>query len=259
LVFDESNSRLIGLVGLSDPVYALGSRDGWIGWDAAVKREGLRKVMDAFVLGAVPPYNQLLAGKLMALLVTSAEVQRAYGERYAGAPGRISGSRNESPLALVTTTSALGRSSVYNRLRIDGRTVAKSVGYTTGSGDFQFANGLYDSLAAYAHLHCAATAKHVKWGTGFRNRREVVKKALIHLGLGEALLYHGVRREVFVFPMGANTREALLGESDLEPFGRSAEELADYWRTRWLLPRAARTPGFGEFERDSWRLWPRET
>jgi Domain of unknown function (DUF4338) len=255
LVFDEANGRLMGLLGLSDPVYALGSRDAWIGWDAEAKRERLRRVMDAFVLGAVAPYNQLLAGKLMALLVTSAEVQQAYGDRYSGTTGRISGSANHSPLALVTTTSALGRSSIYNRLRLDSRSVAHSVGYTTGSGDFQFANGLYDSLVAYARIHCSATAKHEKWGTGFRNRREVVKKTLTHLGLGEALLYHGVRREVFVFPMGTNARDALVYGSDLEPFGESADELSDYWKARWLIPRAERTPQFREFSRDSWRLW----
>ena len=91
LVTDRTNGKVMGLIGLSDPVYALGSRDAWIGWDQSAKREGLRQVMDAFVLGAVPPYSTLLAGKLVAMLSTCREVQEAYRNRYANAQGRISG------------------------------------------------------------------------------------------------------------------------------------------------------------------------
>jgi hypothetical protein len=255
LITDGSNGKVMGLIGLSDPVYALGCRDAWIGWGGATKRDGLRQVMDAFVLGAVPPYNSLLAGKLIAMLVTSHEVQEAYLDRYAEAQGRISGRAHGRPLALVTTTSALGRSSVYNRLRFGDRSVATSVGFTSGSGDFQFANGLYDSLTAYARIHCVPTAKHDKWGKGFRNRREVVKKALTHLGLGDALLYHGVRREVFVFPLGENSRAVLRGQESLQAYDVPAVDFSRFWATRWLEPRAERCPEYRDFRRESWQLW----
>jgi hypothetical protein len=211
--------------------------------------------MDAFVLGAVPPYNELLAGKLVAMLTTSAEVQATYRERYCGIASVITGRDRNEPLAMVTTTSALGRSSVYNRLRMGERQVAISVGFTIGSGDFQFANGLYDDLTAYARLHCTPTAKHSKWGTGFRNRREVVKKALQHLGLGEALLYHGIQREVFVFPMGANTAAALTHGERLLPYVETVAGITDFWKERWMAARAVRHDGYKSFRRESWRLW----
>lgn len=255
LVTDESNGKLMGIIGLADPVYALGSRDRWIGWDAEGKRGRLQRVMDAFVLGAVPPYTTLLGGKLIALLATCSEVQECYAETYGGRPGRISECAHTEPLTMVTTTSALGRSSMYNRLRFGDRQVAVSVGFTSGSGDFQFANGLYDGLSAYANIHCVPTAKHERWGSGFRNRREVVKKALTHLGLSDALLYHGVRREVFVFPLAANARESLASGERARLHGTPAESLANHWKQRWLLPRAERTPEYREFQRDSWRLW----
>ena len=38
----------------------------------------LRNVMDAFVLGAVPPYRELLCGKLVAMLAASDEVRDAF-------------------------------------------------------------------------------------------------------------------------------------------------------------------------------------
>ena len=44
---------------------------------------------------------------------------------------------------LITTTSALGRSSIYNRLRFDGRHVFKSIGYTQGFGHFHFSDELF--------------------------------------------------------------------------------------------------------------------
>lgn len=255
LVVDDGHEKLMGIIGLSDPVFNLSARDNWVGWDSTARRQRLHQVMDAFVLGAIPPYNQLLAGKLVAMLTTSADIQDAYRERYCGVSSVITGRSRHEPLAMVTTVSALGRSSVYNRLRMGERRVATSVGFTRGSGDFQFANGLYDSLTAYAKRHCEPTAKNNKWGTGFRNRREVVKKALQHLGLGEALLYHGVKREVFVFPIGENTRAVLAHGEKLRPHSESAADIADFWKERWMAPRAVRHMGYKSFQRESWRLW----
>ena len=64
LVVDESNNKLVGLIGLGDPVYNLRPRDDWVGWSRSDRRERLAHVMDAFVLGAVPPYSFLLCGKI---------------------------------------------------------------------------------------------------------------------------------------------------------------------------------------------------
>ncbi len=58
LIFDDSNGKLIGLFGLGDPVYAIKARDEWIGWDSKAKAARLYHVMDAYVLGAVPPYSR---------------------------------------------------------------------------------------------------------------------------------------------------------------------------------------------------------
>lgn len=60
VVYDEANGKLVGLFGLGDPVYSLGPRDRWIGWDATQKKARLQCVMDLFILGAVPRIPQLL-------------------------------------------------------------------------------------------------------------------------------------------------------------------------------------------------------
>ncbi len=256
IVYDEANGKLIGLFGLSDPVFNLGPRDRWIGWDKATKSVRLQCLMDLFVLGAVPPYSQLLCGKLIALLATSREVQDAFHRKYHGSHAYISGRPLTARLALLTTTSALGRSSLYNRLNFSGRPLYQSLGYTRGSGEFHFCNGFYRDLRELADLKCKATAKDERWGTGFRNRRELLRKALPLLGLSRELVYHGVQREIFAVPLAHNTIEFLRGEHQrLYCYRHGIDELFGWFRERWLLPRAARDGRYRQFKAESYRLW----
>lgn len=256
LVEDAHNGKLIGLIGLCDPVFSVAARDAWIGWDRNAKKARLRNVMEAFILGAVPPYSMLLCGKLVAMLCASDEVRRAFQRKYGRGESIISGSAADGRLALITTTSALGRSSIYNRLRYHDRLLMMSVGYTSGWGEFQFSNGVYSQLRDYAERYCNKTAKHKSWGTGFRNRREVVRRVLAHIGLSVNLMNHGIRRELFVMPLAKNTREFLRGEHQrLLWFHRPAEELAAFFLKRWLIPRAERYTQFRLFCADSYRLW----
>ena len=256
VIYDESNDKLIGIFGLGDPVFGLGPRDHWIGWDTEAKKKRLQCVMDLFVLGAVPPYSRLLCGKLVALLATSLPVQEAFRGRYGGRRSYIGRRVLDSRLALLTSTSALGRSSLYNRLRYRGHHVFQSVGFTLGSGDFHFSNGFYDDLRDFALKHCNPTAKHPSWGDGFRNRRELVRKTLPLLGLSRELIYHGVKREVFVASLAANTTSFLCGgDLNLQSYGYAADDLFGWFRERWLLPRAARDKSYQSFDPNTYRLW----
>jgi hypothetical protein len=256
LVFDESNGKLIGLFGLGDPVYAMRARDEWIGWSSDMKALNLYHVMDAYVLGAVPPYSDLLCGKLVAMLVLSNEVRAAFRKRYAGRRSLIRKKKHLPYLALVTTTSALGRSSVYNRIRINGFTYWTSLGFTQGSGEFHFSNGVYASLRDFVEQHCKPTAKTAAWGTGFRNKREVIRKCLSEVGLSDRLIYHGIQREIYGAPLGRNALRFLRGEVMRPAFyDWPAQDLAISFKERWLLSRAERKPDFKTFDRETFRLW----
>ena len=257
LVIDEHNEKLIGVLGLGDPIFNLGMRDLWIGWTNEDRRERLHQVMDAFVLGAVPPYSSLLFGKLVALLAASNQVREAFHRKYAGRSSVIRGRPLSSQLVAITTTSAMGRSSIYNRLKFRDRTVFQSVGFTQGSGEFHFANGLYAALSDFADRHCDATAKHSLWGTGFRNRREIVKKSLPKLGLSSEWLYHGVEREIFMIPLAENTRQILRGEESQPVWhDQSADDLYEWFRERWLVRRVQWDQRYLGFDADSYRIWP---
>ena len=74
--------------------------------------------MDAYVLGSVPPYNRLLGGKFIALSTISQEVREDFSNKYRGLETIIDRGKKQASLVLVTTTSALGKSSVYNRVSL---------------------------------------------------------------------------------------------------------------------------------------------
>lgn len=256
LVIDKQNEKVMGAFGLGDPVFNLGARDTAVGWTRDAKQARLHNVMEAFLVGAVPPYSYLLAGKLVAMLMASNEVRRAFQRKYSNNSSIISERRLDGRLVLVTTISALGRSSIYNRISYQGRKLIESVGYTQGYGDFHFANGLYTAIRDHAQRYCAPTARAASWGNGFRNRREVIKKCLVDLDLPSDWVHHGIKREVFHMPLGDKSLEYLQG-STRQPrfFDFPATSLADYWRERWAIPRSLRNRDFSMFLRSGYRLW----
>lgn len=265
LVTDAHNGKLIGLIGLGDGVFSLKARDEWIGWDWKRRRTALRRIMHAHVLGAVPPYSNVLGGKLVALLTASVTVRETFASRYAGRETMISGVRQDGQLALITTTGALGRSSVYNRLRYrrtpeeTGRLVFERVGFAQGTAQAHFDDDLYAMLKTYAVNNCTLSVKHASWGEGFRSRREVIDKALARLGLNPRALGYGVAREVWCAPLGANAAAFLRGDaSELETYEDTAEELAAFWRDRWLLARAEKDHRYRSFSPETWQLWQHE-
>lgn len=257
LVLDASNDKLIGIIGLGDPVFALAARDRWIGWTATARAERLKHVMDAFVLGAVPPYNALLAGKLVAALVASEEVNDAYERKYGGTQSLISSTKHGCDLAMVTTMSALGRSSIYNRLKYGDRVVFEKLGFTEGSGEFHLSNGVYAQLKAYANRHHPNEgSKREEWGSGWRSRRDVLKRVLPDLGYGQRLLYHGIQREIFGVRTGDGCLSFLRGDQgSFSHEGPPAHELAAWYRSRWMLGRTTSRPEYLAHTRDALKVW----
>lgn len=254
LVEDEYNGKIIGIIGLGDPVYALKDRDNFIGWTNEVKMRKLKHIMDAFVLGAIPPYNMILGGKLVASLISSREVFRDFKKKYSGKKSLIREDVFDGNLAGITTSSALGKSSVYDRLRIPEGSKFYHVGWTSGSGDFQFLNGYYDDLINLVKQQ-NYTGKNKKWGSGIRSRRAVIKKSLAILGISSKLMYHGIQRELFFIPQGKNWKNFLCDKTNhLKPFNLPIEEISKYIKSRWMIPRAERDKTYNNFKSESYSL-----
>jgi hypothetical protein len=251
LVWDDSNGKLIGLLGLGDPVFNLRVRDEWIGWSLAQRKRRLVDVLDAFVLGALPPYNMLLGGKLVASLIRSVEVKKAFADRYTDARGVISGKRKRPHLSLVTTTSALGRSSIYNRLALQGEPIFTSIGYTSGWGHFHIPETLFAEIRQYLEARGDEYAGNHRFGDGPNWKLRAVRKALTLVGLDGDLLQHGIAREVFVCPLASNAKRVLKGQVTRPDFRglSTVPEIGEMVKERWMVPRASRCPEYRCWQR----------
>jgi hypothetical protein len=251
LVRDRQNGRLIGLFALGDPVFNLSARDNWVGWTHEDRCERLVHVMDAYVVGAVPPYSQVIGGKLVAALMASTEVQRAYERKYLGREAVISKKENRARLVLLTTTSALGRSSIYNRLSIPGGPRFLRIGTTKGFGHFHLSGGVFDLLRGYLEATGHPYASGHRFGMGPNWRIRVARTALEKIGIdGNSILKHGVQREVYAIPLARNWREILLGShKNVRSAVLPASEIASFCLDRWIVPRTTRDMRYKKFAR----------
>lgn len=212
--------------------------------------------MDAYVVGAVPPYNQLLGGKLVAALIGSEEVSRAFSERYGQSTGIISQQQKAARLALVTITSALGRSSLYNRLRLrdsQGNLLVnlERIGETRGYGHFQLSNSLFERIRQLLADENHPYANGHQFGQGPNWRFRVLRVGLKRLGLDEELIKHGIHREVFAMPMAPDFKDFLCGRiGDINLQRPSAESISAAAVQRWIIPRAARNSDYRVFQRE---------
>lgn len=252
LVWDDAHQRLIGLFALGDAVFNLRARDVFIGWDHHRRGEALVNLMDAYALGAVPPYNMLLGGKLVASLIRTKEVVKTFEIKYHDSIGVISGERKHAQLVAVTTTSALGRSSIYNRLRIGDQRIFDSIGSTSGWGHFHISDELFEHLRDYLRTRGDAYADAHQFGQGPNYRLRLVRRALGLLGLDPDLARHGLTREVFFCSLASNALQLLRGEHKKARYTLlpCVDEIGSAALARWVVPRAERMPEFRQWQRD---------
>lgn len=251
VIWDTHNSKLLGVLAIGDPVFNLSVRDAFFGWDANDRRERLVNVMDAYVLGALPPYNSLLAGKMVACLLRSREVYNEFMRTYGNTTGIISGKAKNPRLLAVTTSSSMGRSSVYNRLKLGGVRYLDPIGYTRGWGHFHISDDLFLELRDYLRSTGHEYADQHRFGQGPNWRLRTTRAALKALGVREDLLRHGVQREVFVCKLASNAATILCtgkGRPDLSTL-LSAHQVANLALDRWILPRAQRRPEYRTWDR----------
>lgn len=253
LIMDKSNGKLIGIIGLTDPIIGLGVRDKWIGWDREQKEKMLWHVLDAYAFGAVPPYNKLLGGKLVATLATSDKVRNDFRRKYKENCSIISGISRKPELVLLTTTGAYGKSSILDRLRVQDRPLWEDVGFTEGWGLFHLNNGIATRIQAYLREINHPILKTYEFGNGPNWKMRVIKQSMKELGIdSEKYCKHGVKRGFYAAPLAKNFREFLNGEVKRPKYYKQSEkELFEYFKTRYLLPRAERVT--------DWKDWNHKT
>jgi hypothetical protein len=249
LVWDQQNGKLIGLIAIGDPVFNLSARDNLIGWDVRERGARLVNIMDAYVLGALPPYNTLLGGKLVASLLRSRDIYDDFAKLYGSTTGIISHEKKKARLLAITTSSSLGRSSVYNRLRLGDTQYMEPIGYTGGWGHFHIPDKLFTELRSYLRDAGHGYADLHRFGNGPNWRLRTTRAALHALGFRDDMLKHGIRREVFLSWLANNGADILKtgkGKPDISSL-LTAPEVANLAIERWIIPRAERRPEYSEW------------
>jgi hypothetical protein len=251
LVWDDHAGKLAGLLALGDPVFNLRARDAHIGWSATDRQTRLVSLLDGYVVGAVPPYNLILGGKLVACLMRTRDIVEQFRVRYARTEGIISGEEKNAHLVAVTTTSALGRSSIYNRLKLDGQPYLSSIGYTTGYGHFHFPHSLFEDMRSYLRHRKEPYAGNHKYGNGPNWKFRAIRRTLQLLDMDPDLVKHGLTREVFLCGLADNALDILSGKRKRPKYSslRSVDEVAELALARWVRPRAARDRSYEQFRR----------
>lgn len=246
LVWDDYHGKLMGLFALGDAVFNLRARDDFIGWDHHRRMDAMVNLMDAYALGAVPPYNMLLGGKLIASLIRSQDVVDIFQAKYHDSVGVISRKSKHAKLVAVTTTSALGRSSLYNRLKLNGQPIFHPIGSTSGWGHFHVSDELFNELREYLRSVGHHYADSHGYGQGPNYRLRLIRKAFGLLGLDPDMAKHGLVREVFFCSLATNSLQFLRGDHKHVKYDNlpTAAQMGEAAKVRWVIPRAKRMPEF---------------
>ncbi len=237
---------------------ALSSETGQQALRTALKEIKKRRVgagmMNIQVCGAIPPYNHILGGKLVAMALTGPEVIDSYREKYEGYSSRIASAMKgeavikNNELVFLDTTGLFKRGSAqYDRVRIpvpNGQIEFEEIGTTEGYGSVQFGSSARKRLAQVTEMLENRKAVKGRFGEGIAPKMRKIRRGLQNLGLDGELLRHESPRVIYAVPLAGNFREFLFGLTDdpdyFWPFEDSSAEqqqIYDHWKSRWVSMR----------------------
>jgi hypothetical protein len=228
------------------------------------------EIADLTVCGAVPPYNAIVGGKLVAMLAASPEVILEYRRRYQSLPSIIASSMagravvRPANLVFIGTTSLYGeRPNQYDRASypcsLIGGPKGESIRYrylttsessrTSGVGTFQFGRDTKAAIEKYLSSTTNGRRVNNVFGEGTSPKLRSLRGGLNALGINsEEMLQHGMEKVVYGVTLVANTSRYLLRLDDkpdylfsLDEAKSSTARIAQYWFERWALPRMGRT------------------
>lgn len=214
-------------------------------------------VMELITCGAVPPYRDVLGGKLVAMLMLSRTVVNDFQAKYANRVSLIASAIAGKPiyrpsrLALITTSSLYPvGSSQYNRIKVPiGGGVLRycRIGITDSFGTVHFAPDTVECLSRVARLS-EFNRRNVNnlFGEGSSPKLRLLRSGLDALGLAsDAFLRHHSPRLLYGAALCSNINELLLGLSDTPEYilpegAHGTQLLVEHWRSRWLSNRISR-------------------
>jgi len=244
MIWDKYHNAPIGLIGLQSPILSWSVRDSYLEIPSKKRDFWINQSLSAQRIGALPPYNYILGGKLVALLMTADVIRKKFQKKYANQRTLLKKRKLPGRLLFITTTGAYGKSSVYNRLKFEDEQVAGFIGYTQGSGTFHIPNAIYEDLINYLEKKGCDVRRG--YGSGPSRKLRLINQALQSLGFMSGA-NHGIQRAVYLFPLVKNLEKVIKENKRPRWMHRTVHELADFWKTRWGIPRTTRDRKYLEF------------
>lgn len=215
---------------------------------------------DITVCGSVAPYNAILGGKLVCMLLCSPEVVLEYKRRYGSAESEIASSVAGRPivrppsLVFLGTTSLYGvGSSQYNRVRIPtkifGVPGTREIRYEDLGKSEAFGTSHYSGTTIEALVELTEKSKEGQrvnsiFGEGVSPKLRKVREGLNLIGFPpEDLLRHGRQRIVYGVTLAENYFEVLTGLDEVPHYFAptdcvdATKRISNWWAQRWLSSR----------------------
>ena len=220
-------------------------------------------IADLTVCGSIPPYNKLIAGKLVSSLAVSPKTISLYKEKYKNTISVIASCMagreisKDADLVYISTTSLFGvRPCQYDNINIplsisDNHTEAsikyKYLGKLEGGGSMHFSRETTETLANYLRSESESRVNYI-FGEGASPKLRAIRQAISRLGfIGEDLIYHGMPKTLYQVNLIKNLPNYLMG-FDEKPYyffnikdnHLLTKEISKWWSERWAIKRLRR-------------------
>ena len=237
-------------------------------------------LLEVTTCGAIAPYNEILGGKLVALLCFSPELGADYQARYGGSPAIIRSHMANKPVpadcrlaALVTTSLYSAGSSQYERVRLPAGIIApeqpelriQNIGTSSGFGTVQFSTETANEIDDFARSQRDYVDVNSVFGEGPSPKLRKLRAGLDLLGFSsDDLLKHHQMRLVYSLEYWPGARDFLRFAkgpipawiSEPHRFRDATQRIANFWSRRWLSMRLDHAETWSRLKSEdrSWKL-----
>ncbi len=213
-------------------------------------------MMEIIVCGSIPPYNEVLGGKLVSILACSPQVIKDYRDKYCNQiseiASRMAGKKiiRDSNLVFLGTTSLYTKcSSQYNRISVVecGEKLLEyhKAGITEGFGTLFFSKETTNTLLQLQILLDGGRKINNVFGEGTSPRFRLLSTSFSNLSLKTAeFLKHNSPRIVYMMDLAVNSKEFLLGidknvkyrfnVNSNKDCDLTTKKYINFWYSRWF-------------------------
>lgn len=218
--------------------------------------------MEVTVCGALPPFSEVLGGKLVVSQFAHPSVIEAVSTPLGELIGRtfyseVLAEEISSPGMIAITTKGLyaGHSPLYNRSSVPALTeplVIKRIAETAGQSSTLMSRATADAAREYLAASEKGEDRKVSniYGSGGAKRHRILEVAARQAGLSADMVNAGIRRPVYGVAFVGNSAQ-VAWEGAAPDWSINRREAAteyvhravDLWRRRWLVKAGSRLVG----------------